>query len=81
MFLCAAEQVCRRVLTDTDRQLVRSRAEGLKEMGKIFTKAGTPEAADQQGTENAKETIENAMLKVVEKRHKMDDEMHAESGI
>lgn len=78
ILLCAAAQVCRRVLTDNDRQLVRKRAEGLKEMGKIFTIAGTLEATNQQGATTAKETIENAMLKVVEKRHQMDDKMHAE---
>ncbi|GMH45279.1 hypothetical protein BSKO_13236 [Bryopsis sp. KO-2023] len=75
------KKVCKRVLTGIPKEMVRARAEGLREMGKIFCEVGgnPRESGRGNGGSDAKQTIEDAMLKVVEKRHQMDEKIHGES--
>eukprot|EP00210_Caulerpa_lentillifera_P006346 g6062.t1 len=75
------KKVCRRVLADADRPVLRSRAEALRIMGGIFCEKGMPRISKGNGSNegaNAKHTLETAMLRVVEKRNAMDDAMYAE---
>ena len=50
-------------------------AEGLKEMGRIFVEFGAP-AQGVENSEAAKKTMEDAMMRVVEKRQAQDDAIY-----
>ncbi|CAD7704560.1 unnamed protein product [Ostreobium quekettii] len=74
-------RVCKRLLNDgtskEQKALSRVRAEGLKELGKIFVEYGSQgTGTGVENTEGAKKTMEDAMMRVVEKRHAQDDAMH-----
>lgn len=71
-------QVCRRVLTEGNPEHIRTLAQGLSEMGRIFSEAGTPARSDT-AQPSAKQTVEDAMLKVVEKRHQMDEKLYGDN--
>lgn len=71
------KKVCHRVLSNAPRPALKLRAEGLRIMGGIFCQHGMPTIS--RGNENnAKQTLEEAMLRVVEKRNAADDAMYAE---
>lgn len=75
------KKVCRRVLCDAPRPVLKSRAEALRIMGGIFCQRGLPRISKGEGVNegaNAKNALEQAMLKVVEKRNAMDDALYGE---
>ena len=70
-------KVCRRVLSDAPREALRRRAEGLRIMGGIFCQNGMSTIGrGNDETADAKQALEAAMLRVVEKRNAADDAMY-----
>lgn len=58
----------RKVLKDptASKSVLKRRAQGLRELGRIFTSVQAPDAADS--SKDARQQIEDALLKVMEKR-------------
>eukprot|EP00891_Asterochloris_glomerata_P009342 jgi/Astpho2/9342/Aster-07279 len=72
--------VCKKVMNDpmVSKQERKARAQGLRQLGRIFLEVGT--AATQgpatRTADDAKQQMENAMMRVIEKRHAQDDAVY-----
>ncbi|KAK9800240.1 hypothetical protein WJX73_004696 [Symbiochloris irregularis] len=73
---------CRRVLKDqsASRDVRLARAKALRELGRLFCEAAETQLKTQSTRKaDPKQQMEDAMQKVIEKRHEMDDLLHAKA--
>ncbi|MEW5319507.1 MAG: hypothetical protein WDW38_010652 [Sanguina aurantia] len=71
-------KVCIRVLEEVgvSKAELKERALGLRELGRIFQEARVPQMLVAHGTNNPRRQMEEAMQRVMEKRHATENEDH-----
>ncbi|MEW5303952.1 MAG: hypothetical protein WDW36_006596 [Sanguina aurantia] len=71
-------KVCIRVLEEVgvSKAELKERALGLRELGRIFQEAKVPQMLVAHGTNNPRRQMEEAMQRVMEKRHATENEDH-----